>query len=197
MKSQLSTWSLLIFTIGLASGQSNNANCSLAGQCLESLFITEATTANAQGCLEECKENQACQWFTYKPANDVCDLFKTCGYVSNENCPDCLSGQKECDSVYKCNISGRCQVRGAFNDMNKRLCHNLMPFRDCLIRTVLLKLLTSVLRTAGPIQIANGSHLTLLMVNVISSKHVQTLMNHAALVPAVRENARSHLHLKL
>ncbi len=97
-------------TVTSVSGQSNVANCSLAGQCLESIFITEDARESAQECLENCQDTGPCHWFTYKPANSLCQLFETCESISDDNCPDCITGQKECDSVYQCNVKGRCQV---------------------------------------------------------------------------------------
>ncbi len=47
-------------------------------------------------CLDICKSNSNCTWFTYFPHSDFCNLFANCTAIEDEFCSDCISGEQAC-----------------------------------------------------------------------------------------------------
>ena len=70
-----------------------------------------------QECIDACKNDDKCNWYTYSPKNfyglagDSCYKFDFCNDTSTSQCPKCLSGEKACDEPYKptCNEPKCCQ----------------------------------------------------------------------------------------
>ncbi len=46
-------------------------------------------------CLNLCKNDGDCSWFSFDPQRNVCFLFKDCPSL-DEACQDCVSGEKGC-----------------------------------------------------------------------------------------------------
>ncbi len=46
-------------------------------------------------CLELCRGDPDCLWFTYKGEDDMCTLLESCEDV-DKDCENCVSGQKQC-----------------------------------------------------------------------------------------------------
>ena len=97
----------LIFSalICLVSSQ----DCFVPGECTQSSLISIKETDNVAICLDFCKDNEDCNWFTFVPYASVCELLADCGELDDTNCKDCISGQRECEAP-KCDIPGLCQV---------------------------------------------------------------------------------------
>ncbi len=95
---------LLIFPLTLAETQ-----CSIPGQCIDGELITLESLESEKACLSECRDTEDCAWYTFDNKLNICELFKTCPDVSQDQCPDCLSGESDC-SFYQCGLTGSCQV---------------------------------------------------------------------------------------
>ena len=48
-----------------------------------------------------------CNWFTFYPSSKYCHLISKCNLATTQSCPDCKSGQSECQAP-ECGFSGRC-----------------------------------------------------------------------------------------
>ena len=59
--------------------------------------VIETIPANSRDrCLEQCKGDDNCEWFTFDSLAGNCTLYQgSCGNVTQ--CEACVSGQKECD----------------------------------------------------------------------------------------------------
>jgi len=61
-------------------------------------------------CLDFCKSEPGCNWFTFSPAKGFCQLFENCLVLDLEKCPDCKSGHRNChDNGEKCKVQGECK----------------------------------------------------------------------------------------
>ena len=49
-----------------------------------------------EDCLDSCKRNTNCQWFTYDLTTKICLLMASCDTV-DESCEDCFSGEARCN----------------------------------------------------------------------------------------------------
>ncbi len=76
---------------------------------MESEFIGQVSSQDAPECLGKCQSTDQCQWFTFKPSLPTCFLYKNCSMLSEESCPNCISGEVTCDPN-QCYIKGMCQV---------------------------------------------------------------------------------------
>ena len=47
-------------------------------------------------CLEFCQSEAECDWFTFYPQTNYCELFLNCTYLDSDICPECLSGSQNC-----------------------------------------------------------------------------------------------------
>ena len=73
-------------------------NCVLY-ECFQSGFCQDNQTnlvqaSNANDCLEACKQDLTCNWFSY--ANNTCSLSEDCLSL-DMGCGDCIYGQVECN----------------------------------------------------------------------------------------------------
>ncbi len=51
-----------------------------------------------------------CNWFSFNARDRFCYLFKNCTFLDLETCPDCRSGQQNCEiKKPKCEIQGECE----------------------------------------------------------------------------------------
>ncbi len=57
-------------------------------------------------CLQSCKSEPDCQWFTFYPKLGMCENLANCSNIDSESCPECLSGQKECTGEPVCRVPG-------------------------------------------------------------------------------------------
>ncbi len=77
--------------------------CWIEGNC-QGILIDEGTTTDGNSCLHHCKANDDCLWFTFNPADDSCLLLENC-QVIDDNCINCLSGQRQCSGREEGNYS--------------------------------------------------------------------------------------------
>ena len=85
--------------------------CYELGECLNSNLIDVTLVNTTAQCLEDCKNTEGCQWFTYKyPVyrQAFCEHFETCNLWS-DNCDNCTVGHVTCPEQ-QCNSLGRCKV---------------------------------------------------------------------------------------
>ena len=59
--------------------------------------VIETISANSRDrCLEKCKDEDNCEWFTFDSLAGNCTLYQgSCGNVTQ--CEACVSGQEACD----------------------------------------------------------------------------------------------------
>ena len=97
----------LIYSICTLIGWS--AQCFQSGECRDSSTVGVFTTTDEFACLDLCKENLECKWFTFSTLTNLCLLFKDCQVLDEEICPECLSGQHFCiPDEPVCNVQGFC-----------------------------------------------------------------------------------------
>ena len=83
--------------------------CFQPGECLDSVTVGVVITTDEFACLDLCKTNQGCGWFTYSTLINLCWLYTDCPVLDVESCQECLSGKQACipDNPV-CNIHGHC-----------------------------------------------------------------------------------------
>ncbi len=57
--------------------------------------IEKVTLYDSNECLEACKDNGYCNWFTYATIDDRCKMFESCPDL-DMSCNTCVSGHTEC-----------------------------------------------------------------------------------------------------
>ena len=70
--------------------------CFASGECNDSVFVGEYQAVDSQGCLEQCREDQLCLYFTYYEDEENCLGFADCVNFE-EDCESCYSGEVTCD----------------------------------------------------------------------------------------------------
>ena len=84
-------------TITQLSTTIHGRTCMEPGQCVGNM-ISRSYGSSYSNCLKQCKKRDICHWFTFDPSIlDECMLFENCPELSNDICPECVTGQKECD----------------------------------------------------------------------------------------------------
>ena len=53
-------------------------------------------SSTKEQCLQSCKDNSKCNWFTYIPNASACELFYNCTSLDT-GCLACLSGERTCE----------------------------------------------------------------------------------------------------
>ncbi len=101
---------LLIGLLVLLPNTNGENICEASGQCLNSILLAGELRKNATECLKSCKEYNGCKWYSYQPQVELCELFANCNEISETDCPDCVTGEVDCD-IFKCNVIGQCQVK--------------------------------------------------------------------------------------
>ena len=70
--------------------------CFVPGECL-GFFLDHIDLTSADECLQECKGNNFCEWFTFFEESNICYLYSTCNEIDQE-CQNCVTGEDECDA---------------------------------------------------------------------------------------------------
>ena len=102
-------FSLLIGFAGITKAL-KEPQCFVDGTCIHSQLIDLTSQDNYNDCLENCTANDVCQWFTFDYSANLCFLFVNCLALSNENCANCVSGERTCQPM-ECDLTGICQVK--------------------------------------------------------------------------------------
>ena len=84
--------------------------CYVEGECLDSQLVNLTLQDNYNDCLNDCKDNMDCQWFTFEGSGNSCLLFSDCKTLSNVKCQNCYSGQRTCQPQLECDLNGICEV---------------------------------------------------------------------------------------
>jgi hypothetical protein len=93
-------FSIFFFFIWLLNlGNCINLKCFVSGECTNSQELEIIPSKDEFECLESCHQNINCTWFTFFPDSGVCHLLSSCGSIEETFCPNCISGQKECDNT--------------------------------------------------------------------------------------------------
>ena len=80
----LKTVYFLLIIAQASFAKSIREECSVSGKCEESQFIKHLVTDNEPKCLNECKKTLDCQWYTFNPNANLCELFKDCQSLTTE-----------------------------------------------------------------------------------------------------------------
>ena len=78
-----------------APTSTTDLQCWVEGQC-EGPNLDHATLTSESECLEACKKQEECAWFSYDQANGACILFTECDKLDTDDCEACWSGQRQC-----------------------------------------------------------------------------------------------------
>jgi hypothetical protein len=62
---------------------------------------------NPKVCLDLCRSNTDCNWFSFSPVDKSCHFLKNCALLDLEICQDCKSGQRNCHEL-QCDVRGEC-----------------------------------------------------------------------------------------
>ena len=85
-------------------------NCLIQGRCVNSHLIQLTGAGSATDCLQDCKDFQGCQWYSFKQrSKTTCELFSDCNEISTDDCDQCQTGEVSCDLI-QCDLSGLCTV---------------------------------------------------------------------------------------
>ena len=91
------------------------AQCFVSGRCTQSVSVGIDFTDSTEDCLNQCKANSECAWFSFDPSMKSCILLSECNTLDTSNygmgCSRCISGEKDCEAENngKCWIPGRCK----------------------------------------------------------------------------------------
>ncbi len=69
--------------------------CSVSGNCIGTQ-VDKTIAETEAGCQTDCYANAACSYYTFNAAEQFCLHYSECPSVSDEFCPECLSGQPAC-----------------------------------------------------------------------------------------------------
>jgi hypothetical protein len=72
-------WSLLFVIFNLSASAattagSNDYKCFVSGECTNSLHVDLVSSEDKYDCLEKCKNNPSCTWFTFYPDWKTCQV---------------------------------------------------------------------------------------------------------------------------
>jgi len=100
----------LFLKLGTASIQLKELDpCFSPGQCQNSEHLDGQFATDEYACLELCNSNPSCQWFTFAPSLNFCELLLDCSTLDSSKCDDCLSGTRDCiPKEPECWIQGEC-----------------------------------------------------------------------------------------
>ena len=73
----------------------SDLQCWVPGSC-QGDVIDSHPVAGEESCLDACKDESDCSWFTYDDSNGLCLLLANCEAVDPDACPTCWSGQVQC-----------------------------------------------------------------------------------------------------
>ncbi len=79
-------------------GNCNDLQCFIPGECRNSLGLDILPSTDKFQCLKSCQENSNCTWFSFFPDSNVCQTFSSCENIDKTLCPNCISGQRGCES---------------------------------------------------------------------------------------------------
>ena len=81
--------------------------CYVIGECQFSDAVSASLTIGASGCHRFCNKTPNCHWFTYHRDSGVCVAYFNCVTLSQDDCPECISGSSDCAV-----LENQCWMRG-------------------------------------------------------------------------------------
>ena len=97
--------------VGLPNpGDCKDLQCFISGECTNSQHLDVLTSEDEFQCLESCQNTANCTWFSFFPNSQGCHLMSSCGSIDDTFCPNCISGQRECEKP-----APICFVKGNYN----------------------------------------------------------------------------------
>ncbi len=85
------------------SFDSLDLQCWIPGNC-QGILIDEVTANDGNACLDLCKANEDCLWFTFNLEDNACVFLEDCQDV-DLGCINCLSGERQCSSQKEGKVS--------------------------------------------------------------------------------------------
>lgn len=84
--------------------------CDVQGGCTQSFVLSSEIVDGHDACIQYCKDDAQCQWFTYHSSSNLCSAFTECNNI-DQSCTDCVSGQRDCpiNNSPQCHVDGCCQ----------------------------------------------------------------------------------------
>ena len=67
--------------------------CCLSGRC-DGLLVSFLVTSSANECLDACKAETRCGYFSFDSSDGLCTLTRDCPHI--DECPVCVYGKREC-----------------------------------------------------------------------------------------------------
>ena len=63
------------------------------------MFVGITNLESPQECLSYCRGTTDCEFFTHFSTDNACFAFINCVEFNNNDCDDCISGDKECADI--------------------------------------------------------------------------------------------------
>ncbi len=70
--------------------------CWVQGRC-QGVLIDEVPVLTGNDCMDLCKADSNCLWFTYNSLDNACTLLQDCQQL-DPACGSCLTGQRQCSA---------------------------------------------------------------------------------------------------
>ncbi len=70
--------------------------CFSAGECVFSPVVEDWESSDSQECLELCRDQPGCRYFTQYDQDGICLGFAECLEFSEDTCQQCYSGSVTC-----------------------------------------------------------------------------------------------------
>ncbi len=82
--------------------------CHVQGECQEGYQLQSLGASSYFDCQSKCQDTDDCNYFTFYDSNDFCKLLYNCTSVDASLCPQCFTGEKDCETSI-CSQPGECQ----------------------------------------------------------------------------------------
>ena len=130
------TYYVLLFLLytGASDASDPNYQCFVPGECIFSQHINIVVSKDEVQCLQLCKNNLNCTWFTFYPDDfGSCQLFSNCESIDDSQCPLCITGQEECSIPEPvCWVQGHCLGKVTHTESNVRYLKIFIKLLACI-----------------------------------------------------------------
>ena len=79
--------------------------CNIPGECQDGFVLKTLGTQSYIECQIECFSTPGCNYFTFNDEVNMCIVFYNCTDITDTDCPDCSTGQRDCPI---CSVPGEC-----------------------------------------------------------------------------------------
>ena len=69
--------------------------CEEPGECID-IVVGAMEVSDVDNCIQACRDNLNCRFWTLDPDQGYCVLFSGCKDVDNSTCPSCIYGEADC-----------------------------------------------------------------------------------------------------